>query len=312
VAPANSVLVLTVGEHEAGQRLDQMLKRTSDWSNRELAQLFASKQVRVDGHPAKKGERLAVGARIELPAPTAQRVIPQPELTLRLLLETEHLLVVDKPAGQACHVLVRDELDSLSNALVACYPELPGIGYSWREPGLIHRLDTFTSGVMIVARTESAFERLSRALTAGNITKQYLAIVEAQRVPKRLPHDIVLALEPDPGDKRRVRPIEGSAGLVTRVARQVEQCGPWALLELQVQRAYRHQIRAHLASINCPLLGDPLYGGAQLGSFQRGAHWRHALHASYAAWAGDDDFAGFTARSELAADLRAFLDAEIP
>jgi 23S rRNA pseudouridine1911/1915/1917 synthase len=227
---------------------------------------------------------------------------PEPDAPLRIVLERADLVVVDKPAGQPTAPLGELGPGTLAGALLGRYPEMLSVGYRAREPGLLHRLDTPTSGLVIAARCAPVFAALREALSRERLHKRYLAIVEDKDVPDA--GVIERPLLPDPGSGR-VRVAElGEADARPRVTRfrTLERRGPWALLEVTAPRAYRHQVRVHLASEGWPIAGDRDYGGsgALVG--------RHALHASHVSWAGDEHVAAFSADSPLPVELRAFLD----
>jgi 23S rRNA pseudouridine1911/1915/1917 synthase len=165
------------------------------------------------------------------------------------------------------HPLRPGELGCAANGLLAGYPEMAGIGYDERQPGLVNRLDNDTSGLLLAARSPELFVTMRRALEEGQIEKSYLALVTR---PVR-PQEIDLALAPSP--KHRSRVEVNALGRPAHSA--VHACrahGELFLVEVRACRAYRHQVRAHLAAIGAPILGDVLYGGAF------GA--RHYLHAS--------------------------------
>jgi 23S rRNA pseudouridine1911/1915/1917 synthase len=172
---------------------------------------------------------------------------------------------------------------------------------------LIHRLDTFTSGLIVAARTDTAFRALKRCLTSGELSKRYQAVVEARGLPDR--GQIEGALRPRPGRRRRVevlppsdargRPAATRFSVVTTRSR-------WALLEVTVGAAYRHQIRAHLASIGHPIAGDGLYGGPTAAGL---APERHALHAAYVACAAEG-IERFAVETALPEDMRRLLDGD--
>jgi len=222
---------------------------------------------------------MAVGERVtleSLPGPVDFHAAPDADLALEVLLETDAYVVVDKPAGVPSYPLKEGELGTLAGALVARYPEMRGVGYSKREPGILHRLDTDTSGVMLAARDQDTFDELRRMLEAGEIEKRYLArctgIVPA-------PFVIETPIANDPRDRRKVRvctdPREikrlGAQAARTEVLSSTP-AAHGSLIEVRANNARRHQIRVHLASIGHPLLGDPLYGGPPLE--------HHLLHAS--------------------------------
>ena len=155
-----------------GQRLDVVLARRVEALSRARAKsLIESGRVEVEGRRRAKNHRLSAGDRVviaELPASNDFYCEPDPELPLEVLTETEHFVVVDKAAGVPSHPLRAGERGTLAGALVARYPEMRDIGYGKREPGILHRLDTGTSGVMLAARTSDAFDELRDLLRAND------------------------------------------------------------------------------------------------------------------------------------------------
>jgi len=259
----------------------------------------------VDGRRAVKARRLKPGERVEVRGQWGGAPPPEPDAPLEIVLERADLVIVDKPAGQPTAPLGELGPGTLAGALLGRYPEMLSVGYRAREPGLLHRLDTPTSGLVIAARSAPVFEALRQALSRERLHKRYLAIVEDQAVPDA--GVIERPLVPDAGSGR-VRVAEpGEADARLRVTRFVtlERRGPWALLEVTAPRAYRHQVRVHLASQGWPIAGDRDYGGSSAAALPS----RHALHASHVSWAGDEQVAAFSADSPLPDDLRAFFDA---
>jgi 23S rRNA pseudouridine1911/1915/1917 synthase len=239
------------------------------------------------------------------PGDAAGGAVPEPDAALDVLLERDDVVVVDKPAGQPTAPLDPGERGTLANALVARYPEMAGVGFSAREPGLCHRLDTETSGCVLAARGEEAFETLTRALKEGRLDKRYLLLCAAADLPETGTIDIPLA--PHPKDRRRVYPCvhpRDVARYAPRAAittyRTVRVQGDLALVEASAPKAARHQIRAHFAAIGHPLAGDALYGGPAAPGLTR-----HALHAQAITWGGDAVVPAFAVRSPLPADLAA-------
>lgn len=288
---------------EAGQRFDQLVVLHVEGLGRKgAALLFASGDVTVDGRRAKKGELARVGQRVSVLVAGDARAIAEPDAELRLLLVREDLVIVDKRAGQPCAALPGAERGTVAGALLAHFPEMASVGYGLREPGLVHRLDTQTSGVLMAARTQTAFAGLRRALGSGALDKRYLAVVESERIDD---HGVIeAALGPHPRNARKVSvAARGSPG--ARAARSeyqvIERKGRFALVEVRAGRAYRHQVRVHLASRGSPLVGDALYGGldANLGA-------RHALHASYVAGVGEG-VPAFAVTAPLPEDMAALL-----
>lgn len=296
-----SALCFTVEPEAAGERLDHFLaRRSSAVGRRGAADLVKAGAVRVNGRRAEKSRRLVAGDVVSIERDPARGVEPEPQAALDVRLEREDLVVVDKPAGQPTAPLAAGEHGTLANALVARYPEMQGIGHRPREPGLLHRLDTETSGLVVAARTRECFERLSLALGEQRWHKRYLAIVEAEGLPDH--GEIELGLEVRP---RGSGQVVASAEARPRRSRFVtlERHGAVALVEVSVERAFRHQVRVHLSASGFPIVGDRAYGGRvvpELGA-------RHALHASQVAWAGDERVPAFTVDSTLPADLRACL-----
>ena len=294
-----------VSDEEAGERVDRLVVlHVPGLGRRGARELFAAGAVTIDGRHGLAGATARAGSQIEVTL-TDEHPLPEPALPLDVRLERATLLVVHKPASQPTAPLHAGEHGTLVNALLARYPALTGVGYRAREPGLVHRLDTETSGLVLVARTGAAFDMLTRALRAGRLAKRYLAITATVGLP---PEGVVDgALGPDPTRRGRVRVVPNPAKDYARAAetryRVLETTPRFTLLELEVARAFRHQIRAHLAAIGAPLVGDALYAGAEW----PGAGARHALHASYVAWAGDRTEASFEVNAALPDDMRRLL-----
>jgi 23S rRNA pseudouridine1911/1915/1917 synthase len=308
---------------EAGSRLDKLLVQKVPGLGRAGAKrLFTEGRVRVfpggegRGRRADKGDVAAEHDVIELDLDEAARgsaAVPDPAAPLEIVLETPLVLVVDKPAGQPTAPLDPGERGTVANALLARYPELAGIGFSPREPGLCHRLDTGTSGLVLAARTKQAFETLTHALKEGRLDKRYLVICEAKDLPETGTIDIPLA--PHPKDRRRVYPCVHPRDVARYAPRpatttytKLSEHGRWALVEVKAPKAARHQIRAHFAAIEHPLAGDVLYGGPEVPELVSGEQGRHALHAHHITWKGDADVPAFTVESALPGDLAKLLE----
>ncbi len=310
---------------DAGQRLDKLVAHRVPGLGRAGAKkLFADGRVRVapsdaegvHARRASKGDVAALGqvVVVEVDEETSGVAVADPEAPLTVVLETDRLLVLDKPSGQPTAPLQPAERGALANALVARYPEVASCGFSPREPGLCHRLDTDTSGLLLAGRDREAWQSLVSALKAGEIDKRYLLICAAEGLPESGTIDVPLA--PHPKDRRRVlacvhprdvaREKPRPASTSFRVIRSLgpsqgegEGAGmELALVEAKAPRALRHQIRAHFAAIDHPLLGDVLYGGPTDSRLAR-----HALHAFRITWRGDHVVPAFTVTSELPEDL---------
>lgn len=277
-------LRIVVEPEAAGTRVDRLVMERVPTTRMEARELCRSGAVRLDGRRVNKGARASAGATLEIELPSLAAVLPEPELALDVRLLRDDLVVVHKPAGMATVPIERGERGTLASALIAGFPEMVGVGHRPREPGVLHRLDTQTSGLVVAARNAETFERLHRGLSEGHFDKRYLAVCEAEGLAPEGRIDVPLT----PDKEHYGRVIEAPPGTYYRHEsvthfRVLEAGSRFALVELRVSRAFRHQIRAHLSLIGHPIVGDSLYGGPideRLGE-------RHALHASYVAWAGD-------------------------
>lgn len=290
-----------VPAEEAGERLDRSIARHAGVGRRRARELCDGGSVSVDGRRGRAADAVSPGATIEVEL-SEEGAEPDPGAPLDVRLETSSIVVVHKPAGQASAPLRAGERGTLANALVAHYPEMAGLGRKRREPGLLHRLDTQTSGLVVACRTEDAWRRLADALDAGRLEKRYLAIVTNAGLLDEGSVDLPLA--PDPRRRGRVRAVSDDAPGYGRASlthyRVLERRGTFSLVELRMSRGFRHQIRAHLAALGAPLLGDTLYGGTAWPEHPE----RHALHASYVAWAGDGTLDGFAVEADIPPDMR--------
>jgi 23S rRNA pseudouridine1911/1915/1917 synthase len=295
----------SIGAELAGHRADDAVLRSfPGFSRSEVKALFEAGRVRVAGRRLKKGDRLSAGAILSVEAP-ALAITPDASIPLALLFESEDFVIVDKPAGLPTAPLYRTETRSLAAALLARYPEMRGVGFREREPGLVHRLDTETSGVVLAARSTAAFAAARALFESALIDKRYLAVVKSGISGEG---EIETWLGPDSSDPRRVRVQEpdgrGYAKLAHTRYRVKSSGSRFALVELTVERAFRHQIRAHLAHLGHPIAGDALYGGEAVPEL--GA--RHALHGSVIAWDGDGTRTGFRGEAPLPAELARLLE----
>ncbi|MCC7535724.1 MAG: RluA family pseudouridine synthase [Deltaproteobacteria bacterium] len=275
-----------VAAADAGVRLDAWLaRRVPGLSRRRAIAWLEESKVEVNGRRRAKGALVAEGDVVTLsepPPPEAFDPIAEDDAALVVLFEDDDVVVVDKPAGVACHPLRHDERGTIANALVARFPEIVGVGYARREPGILHRLDNGTSGVLLVARTKEAFESLREALRAGRIEKRYVALVTG--LIERDEGVIDVPLAPHPRDARKVLACAHERDVARyrprpattrwKVLERIEDRA-MTLVELAAETAARHQIRAHLAAAGHALVGDVLYGGPEVPGI---AH--QLLHAS--------------------------------
>jgi 23S rRNA pseudouridine1911/1915/1917 synthase len=233
--------------------------------------------VRVDGRRARKGDRVPAGATVAVVLPAEPDApLPEPERPLEVVHEDPWLLAMNKPAGWLCHPLEAGERGTLANAVVARFPECAAASLDPREGGLCQRLDRETSGLILVARHREAWLAVRALLQAGTVEKIYLALVRGE-TPDAGRCDLPLSQRgtappralPEPDSKAKsVRPARTRFVTLSRSA-------SFSLLEVWIESGVRYQIRAHLAALGFPLLGDPIYGGGEA----PGSLGRHLLHA---------------------------------
>jgi 23S rRNA pseudouridine1911/1915/1917 synthase len=274
-----------------GARLDKATIELASGalSRAKVKRAIEAGEVRVNGRRRPKGAVVAKGDVISLEGgaeASDEAAVPEPGAPLVVRFESAAVVIVDKPSGQPTAPLRPGETGTLANALLARYPELGGVGYGPREPGLVHRLDTDTSGLVIVARSAEAFARLKGALKEGRITKHYLLVCASDGLADD--GTIAFPIASHPKDQRRVLACVHPRDVMRNSPRQastqfrvVQRRGEWALVDVEVSRALRHQIRAHFAAIEHPLVGDVLYGGPVIEGLGR-----HALHASQVEYDG--------------------------
>ena len=292
------------------ERLDKAVARLFGVSRARAMDWIAEGRVRIDGKRAPKGAPVQPGARISVERPPPDQPAPQPELAIRIVHADPHLVVADKPAGMPSHPLKPGEKGTAANALVGRFPELASVGPHLREGGLVHRLDTDTSGLLLAARTDAAWQMLRAQFSGRTVEKGYLALCAGEL---HAGGEIALPLAHDPRDPSRMTAISdpeyaeahGARPAVTRFS-PVERRGGFTLLSIEIPTGVMHQIRAHLAFIGHPLAGDALYGGPMLPGLSR-----HFLHAARLAFVHPD---GSRVRYEspLPPDLAAALAALQP
>ncbi|MBI4081401.1 MAG: RluA family pseudouridine synthase [Candidatus Lambdaproteobacteria bacterium] len=280
----------TIAPEQAGQRFDKVLSGAEAIASREQARrLIIAGAATLNGQPAAPDARVRAGDTVayRLPPPVETALVAE-AAPLAALYEDAHLIVLDKPPGVAMHPGPGHGKGTLVHFLLAHCRDLSGIGGALR-PGIVHRLDKDTSGVVVVAKTDAAHLGLAEQFRVHSIEREYLALVVGN--PRRESGTIDRPIARDPRDRMKRAVHERGKRAVThwRVERRLP---PFTLLRLRLETGRTHQIRVHLAAEGWPVLGDPLYGHAR----HRGLHLpepvklaierfgRQALHAAVLAF----------------------------
>ncbi len=244
-----------------GERLDAfMARRLPELSRGHAHRLITDGLVTVDGRQQKPAERLAAGAAVSvtIPAPAPAPGLEPEHIPVTVLFQDFDLMVVDKPAGLTVHPAPGHPTGTLVNALLAIAPDLKGISGTLR-PGIVHRLDKDTSGLMIVAKNDRAMRAMQRQLKEREVHKTYLALVHG--VPKPAEGVIEAPIARHPKDRKRMAVVAGGRASVTRYrVREEIAGGKYALLEVEPVTGRTHQIRVHMAATGHPIVGDAVYG----------------------------------------------------
>ena len=298
------------------ERLDRFLADQLGLSRTQAARLVAGKRVSVEGKTARASRLLARGETVTVKIPQSEppRTLQPHTIPLNIIFEDEHLALIDKPAGLVVHPAPGHWDDTLVNALVARGTTLAG-GAEGR-PGIVHRLDRDTSGLMIVAKTDLAHRRLAAAIAARRIRRTYAALAWGHLDLSPLRIDAQVARHPS-DRKRMVVSSRGRTAITD--AWVVARFDVVELLRLELQTGRTHQIRLHLEHVGHPVVGDPVYGGGGSrrisGSQRRAAERiaqatpRQALHAAALAFRHPVSGAPLEFTSEWPADLASTLAA---
>jgi 23S rRNA pseudouridine1911/1915/1917 synthase len=251
-----------VTESDTASRLDTFLHtRLPAVAKREVIEWIAAGRVRINAKPGKKGDRLHSGDHVSLLALVS--LTANPQLAIRVLFADESLLILDKPAGIPSIAVRHDETDTVPNFLLAHFPETATASPRPLEAGVVHRLDTSTSGLLIVARTPYAYTALRKEFHSHTVDKQYLALVEG-RLRHKGQRESWLTSEGKRGQHMREGvPREGQRACT--IYAPLESLPQHTLLRVTIPTGVRHQIRVQLAALGHPIVGDVRYGSTETG-----------------------------------------------
>jgi 23S rRNA pseudouridine1911/1915/1917 synthase len=254
---------LTVEPAAAGERLDRWLAaRVAGVSRARLQELIDAGVVRVDGVARKRAHRLEAGACVdlELPPRPPDELRPEP-IALAVVYEDDDVLVIDKPAGMVVHPGAGHAVATLAAAALAHAPSIATVGGA-RRPGIVHRLDKDTSGLIVLAKTQRAYDSLTRQLAARTVSRHYVAVVHGRLRAASGVIDAPIGRDPRHRQRMAVRPAGQGKRAVTRW-RVVERFPHFTHVDVSLETGRTHQIRVHLASLGHPVVGDRTYGGTR-------------------------------------------------
>jgi 23S rRNA pseudouridine1911/1915/1917 synthase len=260
---AESESRLVVPEALAGERVDRSVALLTGWTRREVQDLVAAGAVLVDGIAVAKSRRLEAGELIEVTGAPVAAGLPEADPSIDVVVrhEDDDLVVVAKPAGLVVHPGPGHAAGTLVNGLLARYPEVADVGDPAR-PGIVHRLDRDTSGLMVVARTSSAYEGLVELLAEHEVERRYVALVWGHFDSRRGVIDAPIGRSVRHPTRMAVR--EGGRAARTHYEVRVEYHDPdVSLVDCRLETGRTHQIRVHLQAVGHPVVGDSVYGGSR-------------------------------------------------
>src|SRR5215203_2245311 len=283
-SPDHESLTFTIGPEQAGTRLDAFLaSQIQGWSRSRLQRLIESEDALVNGKVSKPSYKLHEKDEVEvdLIAPAPGVFTPE-NIPVDIVYEDDTLLVVNKAAGLVVHPAAGTPSGTLANALAYHFEQLPDRGTGVR-PGIVHRLDRDTSGLLVVAKTDAALENLSDQFRDRTVFKSYVALVHGRLSPEKGRIDQPLAR--DPSNRTRMAVVRSGRNALTlyRVRQSFQR---FTLLDVELKTGRTHQIRVHLAWLKHPVVGDETYGSGRDNTIQdarlraqiRNLN-RHFLHA---------------------------------
>ncbi len=300
---------LTAGPEDRGTRLDIFLtSHCRQFTRSHIQTLNRSGSVLVDGRPEKSGYRLKGNERVEVvpPSPVGVSLEPQP-IPLKVLFEDQDLAVIEKPAGLSVHPGAGTGTQTLVHALLFRFKQLSSAGGGTR-PGIVHRLDKWTSGLLIVAKNDGAHVHLSRAFQERRVEKHYLALVHGKMSKSSGEIALNIGRHANIRTRMSVQKQRGRSALSTY--KVIEEVGGFSLLEVGIQTGRTHQIRVHFSAIGHPVVGDDVYGEPRYTDFVKkyGEPGRYFLHAAALKFAHPRTGETLQFRSPLPEDLGNLLE----
>jgi 23S rRNA pseudouridine1911/1915/1917 synthase len=249
----------------AGERIDRVVAMLTDLPRSEVTALVADGRVTLDGRPVTaKGRRVAEGEEVsvDLPEPGPTELVPEPEVDVPVVFADEHVIVVDKPPGLVVHPGAGNATGTLVQGLLARFPDLAG-GDDPSRPGVVHRLDQGTSGLLMVARTPAAHTALVEQLVSRAVERLYLALVVGHvEAPSGMVDAPIGRSGADP-TKMAVRGDGREARTRYEVQQRFDEPVACTLVRCKLETGRTHQIRVHMAAIGHPVVGDPRYGSSR-------------------------------------------------
>ena len=304
-ATALQLLRLTAEPGDAGKRLDRMVhERLPEQSRARIQEWIRSRRVRVNGVPARASHTVRAGEAIEVePAEAAPLRAVAEEIPLAVLWEDADVVAIDKPAGMVVHAGAGIHSGTLVNALLHRFGALSEVGGVLR-PGIVHRLDRFTSGVLLVAKNDRAHQSLAAQFAGRQVEKVYLALVHGRVARESGRIERPIARDPVRRTRMTARLEEGRAAWSEY--RVLRRFGGFTLLEVRIGTGRTHQIRVHLSSIGHAVAGDTVYGAPARVPGQPPLG-RYFLHAHRIRFHRPSDGAEITVVSPLPAELEEWL-----
>ena len=311
-------MIQTITVSEAGDdlRIDRFLVSVLALSRSQIQRLIKDGRVLVAGRPAKSNQAVKPGQEISIEVPELIDAAPAPEdLPLPIVYQDKDLIVVDKPAGMVVHPAAGHASGTLVNALLHHVDDLSGIGGE-KRPGIVHRLDKGTSGLMVVAKHDKAHEELSRQFAEREVEKEYLALVWGEVMAGRR---IDAPIGRDPNNRKKMASesaesnrMRRTRAAVTRIVRAEHFGRMLTMTQVAIHTGRTHQIRVHLSAIGHPVVGDALYGGVHrrvAGDLRAVTHLdRPFLHAAHLVFQHPEDGRKMDFTSAMPADLQKVLD----